>query len=196
MNVYYQTMDEITTLIKISKKYHICGKYFRESIIVIDEGVEYYTFHNEHYDKHYRICYKAATNFINKSNVFSELKPEEIIKVFAKIEFKDNRILFDSKLISVNIIIRELKLFKELLRINKEMLLALIKAINDKKITHRIFYYFTDENGVLGARSDINDDIMIRLYRILLEYNNFSLDNLNIKNILNDIRPSITKRAI
>jgi len=186
-------MNEIRTLTKISEFYHHDGRNFRERIIVNDESSEYYTFQTEDYDEHYRICYEAATNFINTSSVFSELKPEEIIKAFAGMEFKDNRVLVVSLW---SMYIRRLKLFEELLRINKEMLLAFIKATNDKKIKIGESLYFFDGNEVLGKRSYISDNEMIRLYRILLEYNNFSLDNLNIKNIINDIRPSMTKSAV
>jgi len=195
-------MDQIKTLIEIANNYHINGKHWHKCISFVNAGM-WHIIHGEDYDKHYRICYEAATNFINTSNVFSELKPEEIIKAFANMEFKDNSIFIHSSIrilyyhgMLMNHASDHLKLFEELLKVNKEMLLALIKAINDKKIMYDRSHYFIDDNCVLGVRDGITDNEMIKLYRILLEYNHFSLDNLNLGNILIDIRPPITKRAI
>jgi len=199
MNVYYRTMDEIRILMKISMEYSM-DKFFDDHTVITDELIEHNACYIEHYDDIYRICYEAATNFINKSSVFSELKPEEIIQVFANMKIKDDRILISKKefihIIMMHAFSYHLKLYEKLLRINKEMLLALIKAINDKKITHEETRSFIDDNGIFSARSGIDDNELIRLYRILLEYNNFDLDNLNLKPILNDIRSPITKRAI
>ena len=196
-------MNEIKVLIEIARHYNYCGRYpYAEHI---DEGNHSYNiYHNEHYDEHYRVCYEAATNFINTSPVFSKLVPEEIIKAFTNMEFKDNRIFASTKMsilythrMLMNHSSDHLKLFEELLRINQEMLVALIKAINARTITYERSYYFVDMlTETVGARQDVPDDQMIELYRKLLEHNYFDVENLNIPNIINEIRPTRTKRAV
>lgn len=89
-------MNQINELMKIGSYYTFFGIYFDERVVHSDETGVYYTFHNEHYDNHYKICHDAAINFINSSPVFSELNAQEIIKMFANIEFKNNRIYSNS----------------------------------------------------------------------------------------------------
>jgi len=167
------------------------------------KNIKYYSFDNECYNKEYKRCYEAATNLINNSLSFSNLNPEEIMKAFANMEFRNNEILFDAEKTQayydgiLSNYFQILKLFGELLKINKEMLVALIRAINDNKIKYDCIHYFIDDEGILGARRcSNNDDKIISMYCTLLEYNDFNLDNLNLGDLVTKIRPPLTKNVV
>lgn len=195
-------MDQIKTIIEIGKYYSYWEGLYRNELHS-DETGKYYVFHNDKYDENYKICVDAATEFINSSEVFSELIQEEIICMFANLKFKDEKVFTKRNTnyeygMLCNHRNHHMMLFEELLKTNKEMLVALIKAVNEEEITYDVSYYFIGyDNKLVGKRQDISSDYIIELYRILFKYCNFNVDHLNLSNeekVL--ILPTKTKKAV
>jgi len=123
--------------------------------------------------------YDAIKNIINIYDLHLTLTPYEIFVAFETIMRQMN-------VFTLEVHTRCKFLFEELLNKNKFMFIAIIKAKNDKNSvavsTLYIFNFTTIENSIysIGFNQIYSYQYVVKSYCILLDYIDFSIDNLKI----------------
>jgi len=112
----------------------------------------------------------AANNIITKYNL--HLTTEEFLKVFAQARFEINNYSHQYTRCEF--------LFEYLLNQNIDMFIAIAKCCSCKEKPYWILSWCFIPGGSLHAGSNqlYSGDIMIKMYKNLLDYNNFDIDGL------------------